>query len=194
MFNSLFKIVYFVLFMVIAVVRKYHTAKYFKQELKDFKKAKNEWPFLVFAGIGMVIPLFYVFSSKLDFADYYLPQWVGWLGAVVFVFAIWLLHRTHVDLDRQWTFTPNIRKNHKLITKGVFKYIRHPMYAAHLLWAIAQIMLLHNWIAGWSFLATFAPLYFYRVANEEKMMIKEFGDEYKEYMKKTGRILPRFNK
>ena len=174
-----------------AIIRKYHTAKYYKQEMSDFMNAKAEWPFYIVMGIGMVLPLVYVFSSKYDFANYNLPNFVSWAGVVVFVIAIWLLHKSHVDLKRQWTFAPAIRKNHKLITTGIFKYIRHPMYAAHILWAIAQAMILPNWIVGYSFLIPFLPFYFFRVFKEEKMMIKEFGKGYKDYMKKTGRLIPK---
>jgi protein-S-isoprenylcysteine O-methyltransferase Ste14 len=65
------------------------------------------------------------------------------------------------------------------------------MYAAHLLWALAQPLLLHNWIAGFSFLVVIIPHFLLRIGDEEKMMLDNFGDEYSEYMKKTGRFLPK---
>ena len=74
---------------------------------------------------------------------------------------------------------------------GVFKYIRHPMYTAHLVWAIAQIMILHNWIAGYSFLIVQVPFYLVRIKNEEEMMIEQFGVAYKAYMEKTDRLIPK---
>ena len=64
------------------------------------------------------------------------------------------------------------------------------MYTAHFLWSMAQVLLLQNWIAGWSFLVTLLPLYLARVKAEEQMMLDEFGDQYRSYMKKTGRLLP----
>ena len=65
------------------------------------------------------------------------------------------------------------------------------MYSAHLLWAIAQIMILHNWIAGYSFLIAQIPFYVIRIKNEEAMMIEHFGAAYKAYMGKTGRLIPK---
>ena len=85
-----------------------------------------------------------------------------------------------------------IREEHSLVTKGVYKYIRHPMYAAHLLWAIAQVLLLQNWIAGPAFMVTSVPLYLFRVPVEERMMLDRFGEEYRLYMNGTGRVIPRF--
>jgi len=65
------------------------------------------------------------------------------------------------------------------------------MYAAHLLWGIAQALLLQNWIAGLSMLVFFLPVYLYRVPHEEQMMLEHFGEEYRSYMNRTGRIIPR---
>jgi protein-S-isoprenylcysteine O-methyltransferase Ste14 len=50
---------------------------------------------------------------------------------------------------------------------------------------------LHNWIVGPAFLVTFLPVYLRRVPHEEQMMLNNFGPEYREYMDRTGRIIPR---
>jgi len=84
-----------------------------------------------------------------------------------------------------------IRSEHTLVTSGVYRHIRHPMYAAHLLWAIAQALLLSNWLAGWALLVTFVPLYLVRAPREEHMMLEHFGEEYREYMSRTGGLIPR---
>ena len=194
MFNSTFKIVYFVELMVISNIRKIFMAKYRKLAVAEDRKTVPDMILLGVGGIGMIIPIVYVFSSVLDFADYELPDWLGWAGAVLFGVATWMLWRSHADLGSNWTPTLGIRNDHTLVTNGVFKKIRHPMYAAHLYWAIAQIMMLHNWIAGFSFIIASLPLYFLRIGREEQMMIDKFGNEYKEYMKVTGRFFPRIGK
>ena len=148
--------------------------------------------FFILGSFGMfIIPLAYVFSTKLDFADYYLPAYTGWLGAPLFAFALWFLWRSHADLGKNFSPVSEIKEGQTLVTGGVYSKIRHPMYSAHFLWAIAQVLLLHNYIAGTSFLVTFFPFYFHRVGREEEMMAEEFGDEYREYMKSTGRIIPK---
>ncbi|HEM61239.1 MAG TPA: isoprenylcysteine carboxylmethyltransferase family protein [Chloroflexi bacterium] len=138
-----------------------------------------------------VVPLIYVLTPWLDFADYHLPPWAGWIGVAIFALAIWLLWRSHADLARSWSPRLEILEGHTLVTHGVFRYIRHPMYAAHLLWGIAQVFLLQNWIAGFSMLVTWLPGYFYRIPVEELMMVEHFGDEYRDYMKGTGRVFPK---
>ena len=62
------------------------------------------------------------------------------------------------------------------------------MYAAHLLWGIAQMLMLHNWIAGFAYLVTLIPRILVRIQNEERSMI-----EYTDYMAKTGAIFPKLS-
>lgn len=69
--------------------------------------------------------------------------------------------------------------------------IRHPMYASQWLVAIAQPLLLHNWIAGFLNLLAFIPFYFLRVKAEEQRMLDSFGTEHQGYRKRTGRVLPK---
>lgn len=191
MFNSIFKIVYFILFLVVFIVRKIFTGKNRKMDFIVEKKSAGDILLLTFDGIGMILPLIYVFSTWLDFADYAMPEWIGWIGVVLFMDAIMILYFSHANLGSNWSPVLGIKEKHTLITHGIYKHIRHPMYAAHLLWAIAQILILHNWIAGFSFIIVMVPHYFLRVGKEEQMMIDQFGDEYREYMKSTGRILPK---
>ena len=144
------------------------------------------------AGIAMVLPLFFIFTSWLDFADYHLPVWLSWIGVAVFAKALLFLWRSHADLGRNWSATLQIKQQHSLVTHGIYRYILHPMYAAHLLWAFAQGLLLANWLAGWAFLVVFIPLYLIRAPKEEQMMLEQFDEQYRKYISRTGRIFPRF--
>lgn len=142
------------------------------------------------AGIGMDLPFLYLLTSWLDFANYSLPRWSGWIGTAIFAGAIFMLWRSHVDLGRNWSATLRITGQHSLITTGIYRRIRHPMYTAHLLWAIAQGLLLSNWLAGWAFLVLSVPLYLVRIPKEEQMMLENFGEEYRQYKSRTGRLIP----
>jgi protein-S-isoprenylcysteine O-methyltransferase Ste14 len=143
------------------------------------------------AGIGMDLPFLYLFTPWLDFANYNLPRWIGWIGMPVFAGAIFMLWRSHADLGRNWSATLQILGRHSLVTTGVYQYVRHPMYAAHLLWAIAQGLLLSNWFAGWAFLVLSIPLYVVRIPREEQMMLEHFGEAYRAYRSRTGGMVPR---
>jgi protein-S-isoprenylcysteine O-methyltransferase Ste14 len=145
---------------------------------------------VVFLG-SIILPVLYLFTPWLGFADYRLPAFIPWCGAVVMVIALWLFWRAHVDLGLNWSITLEMRKDHELIVHGLYRRIRHPMYAAIFLFAVAQALLLQNWLAGWAGFVTFAILYLVRTPCEEKMMCEVFGESYRDYMQRTGRLWPR---
>lgn len=187
----MFKAIYFVGFAAMLVIRLRHRWLNRTNQIAESRRDVLEMALLAQAFIGMaVLPQIYVFTTKLDFADYDLLTRAGWLGTGAFVLALWLLWRSHADLGRNWFQTLELRLGHELVTDGVFKRVRHPMYAAFFLWGLAQPLLLHNWVAGWSHLASFTLLYLFRVRREERMMLGRFGEEYREYMSRTGRLIP----
>ena len=140
-------------------------------------------------GLG-VVPGIYVLGSIPRFADYPFSPIQGWLGLATFAAALWLFRRTHKALGRNWSVTLEVRERHELVTQGVYRRVRHPMYSAFWLWAIAQALLLPNWFAGFSGIVGFGALFFLRVGREERLMIENFGDEYRRYMAQTWRVLP----
>jgi protein-S-isoprenylcysteine O-methyltransferase Ste14 len=140
---------------------------------------------------SLILPGLYLFTPWLAFADYRLPAFAPWCGTMLMTVAVWLYWRSHVDLGLNWSRTLEVRKGHSLITQGVYRRIRHPMYASIWLWCLAMGLLLENWLAGWYALAAFAVMYFVRTPREEQMMCDTFGQEYRDYMRQTGRIFPR---
>ena len=67
-----------------------------------------------------------------------------------------------------WSPDLEIREQHTLVTEGVYRHIRHPMYAAHWLWGLGQALLLQNWIAGPSTLVALLPMYLVRVPRRSR--------------------------
>jgi protein-S-isoprenylcysteine O-methyltransferase Ste14 len=144
---------------------------------------------LSFSGLGL-IPLIYVLTGQPKFADYAFRPVQAWIGTAVMATAMILFYRTHRDLGRAWSVTLELRDRHTLVTRGIYERLRHPMYAAFWLWALAQALLLPNWIAGLSGLIGFGTLFFARVGREERMMLETFGEEYRAYMGRTKRVIP----
>jgi protein-S-isoprenylcysteine O-methyltransferase Ste14 len=143
---------------------------------------------------SVFVPLIYLFTPWLRFADYRLPPWAPWTGIVLMAASLWLFWRSHADLGRNWSITLEVRTGHELIQNGVYRLIRHPMYAAIFLFCFAQGLLLENWLAGWSALVAFTVLYVIRTPREERMMCEFFGEQYRDYMRQTGRLWPRVRK
>jgi protein-S-isoprenylcysteine O-methyltransferase Ste14 len=145
---------------------------------------------LVFLGC-ILLPVVYLATDWLAFADYHVPLFASIAGAAIMIAALWLFWRSHSDLGRNWSRSLELRTKHQLVRHGVYRAIRHPMYAAILMFGIAQGLLLENWLAGWSGLLAFGVMYLVRTPREEKMMCEHFGDEYRAYMRQSGSLWPR---
>jgi protein-S-isoprenylcysteine O-methyltransferase Ste14 len=136
------------------------------------------------------VPLVWIGSPLFSFADYPLRRVPLVAGAACLVAGLWILHRSHADLGTNFSMTLQLRENHRLIAHGVYRYIRHPMYSAFLLYSVGQMLVLPNWVAGPSSLVAFGIVFALRVHGEEKMMVQEFGKDYSAYMAKTKRLIP----
>lgn len=143
------------------------------------------------SGLG-IVPFIYVATGFPAFANRPHLPWLAWIGAAVAVAALVMFHLTHKALGRYWSVSLQMREDHRLISEGVYARIRHPMYTAFWLWGIAQAMLLPNWVAGFSGIVGFGALYALRVGPEEEMLVQTFGQEYRDYMARTGRLTPWF--
>jgi protein-S-isoprenylcysteine O-methyltransferase Ste14 len=142
-----------------------------------------------FTGL-FIVPVIWVASGAPRFADYPFQPALAWLGTAVFTAALYGFYRTHRDLGRFWSVTLEIRQTHELVTAGVYRHVRHPMYTAFFLWAIAQALLLPNWIAGPAGFVGFGTLFALRVGREERMMEAAFGEAYRAYAARTWRVMP----
>jgi protein-S-isoprenylcysteine O-methyltransferase Ste14 len=145
-------------------------------------------------GVG-ILPLVYTFTDWLSFADYGLSpaaRTAATVAATLLMLAgLWLFWRAHRDLAHNWSPSLEITTEQTLVTDGVYRAVRHPMYTSQLLFGLAQACLLQNWIAGPGGLVAFLLLCLVRVPREERMMVDHFGDAYRDYAARTGRIFPR---
>ncbi|MCJ8142706.1 protein-S-isoprenylcysteine O-methyltransferase [Ancylobacter sp. A5.8] len=162
-----------------------------RERVVDVRDRLRETVLLMCSTCGLgIVPLLWATSRVFNFANY--PySWVQFaLGTAVFIFSLWLFRRTHKDLGKNWSVTLEIKDSHKLITGGVYRHVRHPMYSAFFLWALAQLILIPNWIAGPAGFIGFGILFAFRVGREEAMMLDTFGKEYQDYMARTARVVP----
>ncbi len=156
----------------------------------DFKTAREKLLLAVVAIGVMLLPLVFIFTPFLSFADHELEPVSFWLGAMLLGLNIWLFYRSHSDLGQNWSKTLEIREDHQLVTAGVYQKIRHPMYTAIFLYVFAQTLLLSNWIAGPAGFVAFSLMYLLRVGPEEEMMKSQFGEAYQSYVQRTKRLIP----
>jgi protein-S-isoprenylcysteine O-methyltransferase Ste14 len=153
-------------------------------------KTPLETGLLVLAWVGFFVPLIWVASPAFSFAEYALRTGPLVAGVICLVIGLWLFYRSHADLGINWSITLEVHEQHRLITQGVYRRIRHPMYLALALYSIGQALVIPNWVAGPSNLTAFAILCALRLRAEERMMVEEFGDEYAAYSARTKRFIP----
>jgi protein-S-isoprenylcysteine O-methyltransferase Ste14 len=184
--------VYFIALIIEIVIRAPVDRKRRQGKLRERRVTAQEQILLGLLTLGgFFVPLIYAFTNWLEFANYALPTLAGWLGILLTAGALFIFWRAHADLGVNWSPSLEIREKHELITRGIYGVIRHPMYASQWLLTLATPLLLQNWIAGFLNLVVFIPFYILRVKAEEQMMLDSFGKQYQEYMKKTGRVLPK---
>lgn len=190
---DVFAVIYFVALVLEIIIRIPLNTKRKQEKMSEQRITRQERTLLGLLWLGMfLVPIIYAATNWLDFANYTLPSWAGWLGALLIASAVFVFWRAHADLGLNWSPSLEIREKHELITRGIYGVIRHPMYASQWLWVVAQPLLLQNWIAGFLNLLVFIPFYFLRVKAEEQMMMEKFGDQYHTYIQKVGAVFPKF--
>ncbi len=142
-----------------------------------------------FVALVVFLLMYFLGAAWIDALSFPLPGWLRWagfaLGAVSVAFWTW----TQIVLDKQWSAQLQLTEGHHLITTGPYARMRHPLYTAMLGWCIALALLTANCIFV-AVCALFIAGLVWRIPREEQMMLEAFGDEYREYMRRTGRYFP----
>lgn len=145
--------------------------------------------------MGLVLwltPLVYLLNPNwMVWSKIGLPDWVRWLGVVIGLLCVVMIYWLFSSIGSGISPTSATRKQHTLVTSGPYRWVRHPLYTVGSSLFIAFGMMADNW-----FIAALGVLAFIAMASrtpkEEANLIEKFGDEYREYMKHTGRYLPKF--
>ncbi|MCY2959293.1 MAG: protein-S-isoprenylcysteine O-methyltransferase [Planctomycetota bacterium] len=145
---------------------------------------------LLLAWIGFFVPLVWIWSSAFESAEFELRPAALVAGSLLYAIGLWLFHRSHADLGTNWSVTLQVRENHRLVTEGVYRRIRHPMYSGLLLFSLGQAVTVPNWIAGPSYLVVMVLLVALRLGPEEGLMRGTFGARYDAYVRTTKRLVP----
>jgi len=121
------------------------------------------------------------------------PSWLRWSGAILGVLSLPLLVWVQRALGGQWSAGLQLREEHALVTSGPYRWVRHPMYSVIFIFLAALCLVSANWLFAVGSVVAIVVLY-RRIDREEAMMIEQFGDEYRSYMERTGRLVPRFSR
>lgn len=200
-----FKIAFFVIFFSFAFVMTAYTkkAKARKEDASTKMKMHNEHEVPLLLRIRKIFGIsFYLGVLVWTFAPQFMewsaisfPLWVRWAGVGLGLISVVINAWSHKTLSQKLgeDFDPALRllKVPALVTEGPYAKMRHPVYFAFLLMQISVLLLTSNWLIGFSGLAIIVSVIAIRVPEEEKLLTEQFGDVYTNYMKHTGKLLPK---
>jgi len=132
-----------------------------------------------------------IYPPILAWSKVGLPEWARWIGIGIGSICAILIYWLFNSIGSGISPTVGTRKEHKLVTHGIYRWVRHPLYSVGTLLFLSFATMADSW-----FIAAMAILAFIllaiRLPNEEAHLIEKFGDEYREYIKTTGAFLPKF--
>jgi protein-S-isoprenylcysteine O-methyltransferase Ste14 len=138
----------------------------------------------------LAITTYFINPDLIAWASMPVPLFLRWIGVGLGLFAGLLLVWTFRTLGRNLTDTVVTRKEHTLVTNGPYRWVRHPFYLSGLLGVLAFSFGAANWFVFASGSLAILLLAI-RSRKEEQNLIARFGDDYRAYMKRTGRFVPR---
>ena len=190
----IFRILVPAVIVVFALHRGYYVRKH--GEEKNTLRKREEGTASKIAGVfglvGFIAVLVYVSKPTwLSWASLPFPIWLRWVGVVIALLGFALLQWSQNTLGKNWSDTPRMMKEQFLITSGPYRFVRHPIYSAFILILSSTLLISANWLIGACWIAMTLLEVGSRMLFEEQLLLEYFGDEYRHYMKQTGRLLPR---
>jgi protein-S-isoprenylcysteine O-methyltransferase Ste14 len=193
--ENIFRILFAVILFSAIGISSYFRRKADRESGEKISRNVDGTAFAAIIKIGGLIlwlsPLVYLLNpawmawSRIGF-----PEWVRWLGVGAGVICVIGIYWLFSSIGTGITPTGATRKEHRLVTRGPYRWIRHPLYTFGSIMFASLGAIADNW-----FIALLGALAFILVAlrtpKEEANLIAKFGDEYREYMKRTGRFFPK---
>lgn len=128
------------------------------------------------AGIGLVEPAWAVV--------------LGWAGGCVMLVGIVVWMRAIATLGKLFSVNVDITDDHRIIDTGAYAHVRHPAYAGMLTVMLGYGVASGDWLVAIVFVAVPLAAFLYRISVEERALLERFGDAYRDYMRRTKRLVP----
>lgn len=147
---------------------------------------------LVFAAPLYLSLLAYMLNPQwMDWSSILLPSWLRWVGAVVGFGMLPVLYWVVSSIGSNISETFLTKEHHVLVTHGPYRWVRHPLYSVATIGFISLSILAANWFMMAMAVLAIVGISLFVIPKEEAQLIQKFGNEYLEYVKRTGRLGPR---
>lgn len=192
--ETIFRIILPAVIVAFALHRGYYVRKH-REERNTLKKREEGLASKIAGILGMIgfvaILVYAIYPAWLSWASLPLPLWMRWAGVGIALAGFALLQWAQNMLGKNWSDTPRMIKEQSLITSGPYHFIRHPIYTAFLLILGSTLLISANWLIGLAWIGMTVLEVASRIGFEEKLMLEYFGEQYHEYMERTGKLLPK---
>ncbi len=197
--ESVFRVAFWILFAGVLVMRMYFALQVRRagervmpdrQAIEREGRAMFAVRVLMFFILLAWLVLYAIYPTWMETLAVPFPIWLRWVGFALGLASLGFWIWTQVALGEEWSPQLQLREEHHLVTTGPYARIRHPLYTAMIGYGTSLALVTANWVFVVFAVAAIAGL-FVRVPQEEQMMIKQFGEEYRAYMQRTGKFLPK---
>ena len=131
-----------------------------------------------------------VIPGWMDWASFPAPGWVRWLGVMLGLLTLPAAYWVFSSLESNVSETVLTKSTHQLVTKGPYRWVRHPLYSTGLALLVSIGLMTASWLILAFTTAAFLLFRFLIVPMEEQQLLLKFGDDYRAMMNRTGRFLP----
>jgi len=158
---------------------------------------RRETPLLQAGRALIALPLFLTILTYIvnplwmAWAELPLPNWTRWTGVALGLLTVPLAYWVFTSLGRNVSETVLTKTQHELVTSGPYRWIRHPLYTTGIALVLAIGLMAASWLILLFGLITVAAIRLVVIPLEERELLTKFGHEYRDYMQRTGRLLPR---
>ena len=193
--EPVFRMVALAFFLTGIIISFYHRIKANSAGRDKLDRRQEGWLLLVVLRLGGLvlwasIIAYLINPSWMAWSQLELPAFLRWVGAAGTVTGLALMTWMFRSLGKNITDTVVTRREHSLVTSGPYRWIRHPLYSFGAFTYLNLSLLMASWFIALLIMLAFVLLAL-RTHKEEEQLLERFGESYREYMRQTGRFLPR---
>jgi protein-S-isoprenylcysteine O-methyltransferase Ste14 len=185
-----FRLTYIIMMAVLSVLVVIFVPEEGRSRGEGKKLVKRQKISLLF--LQILPPLIILLSPFFDhrgIAVFRESSSIRFIGLILSFSGFIIMNWSVMVLGRQFSVDVTIQEDHKLVTNGPYKYIRHPRYSGIVVFFSGISLIFLSWIS----LAIVLLLIFvllWRISDEEKLMQQEFGKGWEKYKKRTFSLIP----
>lgn len=193
--ETIFRVIAAVILFAGVGISTYFRRKADRDSGEKLSRKADGTPMMMVIRIGGLIlwlsPLVYLINPVwMAWSKIGLPEWTRWLGVGTGILCVFGIYWLFSSIGSGITPVSATRKEHKLSTSGIYRWVRHPLYTIGSSFIVSFGVMADNWFIALMGVLAFIGMAI-RTPKEEANLIEKFGDEYRNYIKRTGRFLPK---